>query len=62
MILVAIHLHAALYLHDGAVHADIEVALAEHGLEEFAVVSLAVANQRCQNVDAAVLVVASDHL
>ena len=62
MVLVAIHLHAALYLHDGAVHADIEVAFAAHGLEEFAVVSLAVADQRRQNVDAAVLIVASDHL
>ena len=56
MVAVAIYLHARRHLLDGSIHPGIEESFALYGLEEFAVVSLAVLDQRCHEIDLATLI------
>ena len=62
VVLVSVQLHAGQGFAHLAIHADVEVAFLAHLLEEFLVMSLAVAHQGSQDVDALVLVVAQDKL
>ena len=61
MVLIAVHLHAALYLLDDAVDADIQIPFLAHALEEFPVVTLAVSHQGRQDIDALAGVVGLYH-
>ena len=51
MILVAIHLHACNDLLNDTIHAYIKIALATYGVEEFLIVTLAILNERSQQIN-----------
>ena len=60
VILVSVQLHAGDGFHHLSVHPHVQVAFLTHLLEEFLVMSLAVAHQRSQQVDAFTLVFFQD--
>ena len=62
VVLVAVDLHSALYFLHLSVDTNIEVSLAAHAFEEFAIVALSVPDQRGKYEDAFSLVVVVDHL
>src|SRR5574344_135504 len=62
MILVSVYLHAAGNLHDLSVDTDIEVPLAAHTLEEFAVMALTTSYQRSQDENLMPVIVVHDHV
>ena len=51
MILVAIHLHACNDLLNDTIHAYIKIALATYGVEEFLIVTLAILDERSQQIN-----------
>ena len=51
MILVAIHLHACNDLLNDTIHAYIKIALATYGVEELFIVTLAILNERSQQIN-----------
>ena len=62
VILVSVQLHAGQCFAHFAVHPDIEVALLAHLLEQVLVVSLTVAHQGSQDIDALALIIAQNQL
>ena len=58
VVAVTVQFHAGLYLTKFAVHTHGQIALAADALEQFLVMSLTVANQRCQHVYALSVIVA----
>ena len=52
VVLITVHLHASGDLHEFTVNADVQVALAPHRLEEFAIVTLSALDQRGENENA----------
>ena len=62
MVLVAVGLHAALYLRYLSVDAHVQVALASQRLEEFAVVTLTLSDEHGEYVNALAGVVGVDHV
>ena len=62
VVLITVHLHAAGNLHHLSVDADIQIALAAHGLEEFTVVTFTASYQRSENQDFLTVIVLKDHV
>ena len=62
MVLVSVDFHASGQLHDFAIYTCVEIALASHTLEEFAIVALALADERSEEVDAMTSVVVEYHV
>ena len=62
MVLIAVHFHASGNLHHLPVDADVQIALAAHGLEELAVVALAAPHQRGEDEDFPPGIVVEDHV
>ena len=60
--LIAVEFHTALYGAKLAIDADMNVAFAQHGLEDFAIMALAVLHQRGEEIDAMPIVVAEYHI
>ena len=62
VVLVAVYLHSRHNLQYLSVHPHIEIALAAHAVEEFAVVALALANERGEEIDGLALVFVENHV
>ena len=62
VVLVAIHLHASGDVQQFTIDTDIEVSLAAHTLEKFAVMTFSVADEWGKDIDGAFLVVVLNHL
>ncbi len=62
VVLVSVHLHAPRDLLDLSVHTDVEVSLLAHALEEFAVMSLALSDEGCEDIDGVSDIVCQDHV
>ena len=62
MVLVSVDFHASGQLHDFAIYTHVEIALASHTLEEFAIVALALADERSEEEDAMTSVVVEYHV
>ena len=62
MHLVAVELHSAYHFLDFSIHTYIEITFAAHTLEEFAIVSLALANQRSQQEDGLAGIFIKNHI
>ena len=62
VVLIAVHFHASGNLHHLPVDADVQIALAAHGLEELAVVALAAPHQRGEDEDLPPGIVVEDHV
>ena len=60
MVAVTVQFHAGLYLTQFSVHTDCQITLAAYALKEFLIVSLTVAYQRSQHVNALSVIVAQD--
>ena len=62
MVLVAVNFHAPSHFNNLPVDTHIEITFLAHRLKEFAIMSLAVSNQRSENVDAMTGVVGVYHV
>ena len=62
VVLVAIYLHAACDLQQLSIHADIQIALTAHRLEEFTIVAFSAAHQRGEDIDGFTGIVVHDHV
>ena len=62
MVLIAVNLHAPGDFLDLSVHTNVQITLASHGFEEFAVVALTTAYQWGENEDLFPLIVVQNHV